>query len=159
MKISEMMSAPVYTVRPSDSLAHAAQLMWDHDCGAVPVVNDEGRLVAMVTDRDVAMAAFLQGVPIQRATVASAMSRTAAHVREDDTVELAEGVMRHHHVRRVPVLDHEQRVVGMITITDLVRAVRVGMPRYDGLNEQAVVETLADIVAPREPVSQTRNVA
>ena len=50
----------------SDSLATAAHLMWDHDCGCVPVLNEQARVVGMLTDRDICMAAFFQGAPINR---------------------------------------------------------------------------------------------
>jgi Transposase DDE domain/CBS domain len=64
VKVKDVMTTNVRTCFTSDSLATAAQLMWDHDCGCVPVLNEHGRVVGMLTDRDICMAAFFQGMPI-----------------------------------------------------------------------------------------------
>ena len=83
MKVEQVMNRNVKTCRSSDSLDRAAQLMWENDCGCVPIVDDEGRGVGMVTDRDVCMAAYTQGGPLThlrveppwRATCARAVRR------------------------------------------------------------------------------------
>ena len=69
------MTTTVRTCFTSDSLATAAQLMWDHDCGCVPVLNEDARVVEMLTDRDICMAAFFQAAPISEIKVSAVMSR------------------------------------------------------------------------------------
>ena len=64
MKVAELMTRSVLAAHPQDSLARAAQMMWDHDCGALPVIDDSGRVLGMITDRDVCMAAYTQGRPL-----------------------------------------------------------------------------------------------
>src|SRR5689334_6521679 len=75
MKIAEFMTQGVYTVHPHDTLEKAAGVMWEHDCGAVPVVEHDGRVVAMITDRDICMAAYTQGRRLSAMRVDSAMSQ------------------------------------------------------------------------------------
>src|SRR5690606_32936140 len=71
VKIEEIMTRDVRTCSPDDTLATAAQVMWEMDCGVVPVTDREGKVVGIITDRDLAMAAHLQGVPLRESRVAS----------------------------------------------------------------------------------------
>src|SRR5690606_28351921 len=64
MQVRELMTRDVQVCGPRDDLNRAAQIMWDHDCGVVPVVDSERRPIGMVTDRDVCMAAYTQGKPL-----------------------------------------------------------------------------------------------
>jgi CBS domain-containing protein len=121
MNISEIMTRAVRTCRLDDSVNVAAQLMWDNDCGAIPVVDDAGKVVAVITDRDICMAAYTQGRPLDEIPVQSAASRSVATVRADDSLHRAEQVMSAAHVRRVPVVDADGRPVGILSITDLAR--------------------------------------
>ena len=66
MKIKDVMTPNVRTCFMSDSLATAAQLMWDHDCGCVPVLSEDARVVGMLTDRDICMAAYFQEMFVER---------------------------------------------------------------------------------------------
>ena len=61
MKVSQLMTKDVATCRADEPVSRAAQIMWDHDCGCVPVVDDAGHIQGMITDRDICMAAFTQG--------------------------------------------------------------------------------------------------
>jgi CBS domain-containing protein len=117
--------------------------MWESDCGCVPVVDAGGKAIAMITDRDICMAAFTQDKPLSQIPVSIAASRTLAAVREDDTVEAAEAVMRAHRVRRVPVVDADGRVTGVLSVNDLV--CHLGHRRRD-LDD--LVGTVATICAP-----------
>ena len=112
MKVKDVMTTNVRTCFTSDSLATAAQLMWDHDCGCVPVLNAHGQVVGMITDRDVCMAAFFQGVPIGEIKVSTVMSRQLFDCTSDDDLSAAETTMREKKVRRLPVLNQEGRLVG-----------------------------------------------
>jgi len=121
MNVSELMTKPVRTCHIKDSANVAAQLMWDNDCGAIPVVDDGGRAIAVITDRDICMAAYTQGRPLCEIAVASAASRGVATLREDDSLHRAEQVMSEARVRRVPVVDSDGRPIGILSITDLAR--------------------------------------
>jgi CBS-domain-containing membrane protein len=85
----------------------------------VPVVDDDGRVVGIVTDRDACMAAFTRGAHLHEIPVEVAMSRDVLTCAPDDPITLAERLMETHQVRRLPVVDHERRPVGLLAINDL----------------------------------------
>ncbi|SRR5579875_3653372 len=121
MKVSEVMTRNVVCCRETDSACVAALIMWDNDCGVVPVVNADLKVVGMITDRDVCMAAYTQGGPLDRITVASAMARAPVSVAPHDDVAEAHRLMRLHQVHRLPVTDSEGGLVGLVSLCDLVR--------------------------------------
>lgn len=119
MKVSQLMKQAVQSCRAKDSLKVAAQVMWERDCGCVPVTDDDGRLVGMITDRDISMAAYLQGGSLSALSVSEAMSKKLFSCRPDDTITQAETVMRKHQVHRLPVVDQQSHVVGILSLNDL----------------------------------------
>jgi CBS domain-containing protein len=121
VKVKDIMTTNVRKCFISDSLATAAQLMWDHDCGCVPVLNEHAQLVGMLTDRDICMAAFFQGVPISGVKVSALMSRQLFDCTSDDDLSVAEKIMRDKKVRRLPVLNEEGRLVGLLSLSDIAR--------------------------------------
>lgn len=121
MKVKDLMITDVKTCADYNTLNTAAQIMWDNDCGCVPVVDKEGRVVGMLTDRDISMAAYLQGVPLTGSTVMSAMSKEIVSCKPDDDLLTAELIMRQKKVRRLPVLDGDSRLAGIISINDIAR--------------------------------------
>ena len=77
VQVNELMSAVAYRCNDSDMANDAAQLMWDHDCGCVPVVDARDRVVGIVTDRDVCMAAYTQGRPLTEIPLSSLCVRAS----------------------------------------------------------------------------------
>lgn len=116
-----LMSTSVRACSPEDSLERAAQLLWEGDCGALPVVDAEGRLVAMITDRDVCMAVYFRGCAPGHARVRDAMSKSVFTCSPDDAVERVCGIIGEHQVRRVPVIDAQERLIGIVSLADVVR--------------------------------------
>ncbi len=145
MKVKELMSKPATVCRPGDTLHTAAHLMWQHDCGALPVVGDDGSVLGMITDRDVCMSAYTQGGPLPAILVSSAMSREVAVCRPDDSLDAAERLMRERKVRRIPVLDAARRPIGVLSLNDVAR--RAASVRGNGLDKE-VTATLAAIGEP-----------
>ena len=121
MKVKDVMTSNVRACFNSDKLATVAQVMWDNDCGCVPVLNEAGWLVGMLTDRDICMAAFLQGMPIGEIEVSAVMSRQLFDCTWDDDLSAAEQIMREKKVRRLPVLNKEGRLVGLLSLSDVAR--------------------------------------
>ena len=151
MKIEDLMTTDVGACRPFDSVDRSAKLMWERDCGAVPVVDQEGRVIAMLTDRDICMAALTQGRALGEIHVSSAMSRRLWSCRPKDDVKEAETVMRAHQVRRLPVVDAEGKLVGLLSISDLARV--AVSPKGGGAKKKPVAaadvgETLGAISSP-----------
>lgn len=120
MKVRDVMIDDAATCGPSDALSRAAQLMWDHDCGFVPVV-DAGRLVGVVTDRDTCMAAYTKGAPLARIRVADVMTPEPKTASPDDDLEEVQRRMAEFQVRRLPVLE-AGRLVGVVSLNDVARA-------------------------------------
>ena len=147
MKVGDLMIRRVHSCAPTDSLASVMQILWERDLGALPVVNEAGQPIAMITDRDVAVAAYTQGRPLPEIPVQTAMSQRvhAAHV--SDALTAAERTMRVHQLRRLPVVDESSRLVGIVTASDLVRlrAQPDAAPTHVG----DIVQTLAAVARPR----------
>lgn len=150
MKAGELMSRGVVTCAPDDTLGHAARLMWDHDIGYLPVVHLGAKVVGVLTDRDICMAAYTQDKPLSQLRVSSAMARLVHSCVEDDTLEAAEALMRDHQVRRIPVTDWAQRLVGVLSLNDVARhADTAPGAQSDGLAPATVMQLLAAVSEPR----------
>jgi CBS domain-containing protein len=122
MKVQDLMTRDVGTCRPFAGADEGARVMWERDCGAVPIVDQEGRVVAMLTDRDVCMAALTQGRALSEIRIASAMSRSLWCCRPEDELSQAEEVMKSRKVRRLPVVDGDGKLLGILSLSDLARA-------------------------------------
>jgi CBS domain-containing protein len=147
----------VKSCRASDALSVPASIMWEEDVGCVPVLDTQGALVGMITDRDIAMAALTQGRPLVEIPVASAMSRELYSVTDTDTVIHAEETMRQRKVRRLPVQDAGGRLVGIISISDIARQADIEQGRQRRqVSQQEVAATLAEVSAPRQPRNLTQ---
>jgi CBS domain-containing protein len=151
MKVAEIMTRCVRHCRMTDSLEHVAKLMWDHDVGALPVLDGRGHTVAMITDRDICMAAYTQGKPLREIPVGVAASDGVHFVRPDDSLETAQAIMKTHRVRRVPVVDAGGNLVGVIAVTDVIRRARSSREAGDPLDLDQVVRTLGDVLRPHDP--------
>jgi CBS domain-containing protein len=151
MKIQEIMSKPAVTCRQTETANSAAQLMWEHDCGVIPVTDGDGRLVGIVTDRDICMAAYTKGRPPRGISVSDAMSKQVFTCHPDDSLEVAERLMSDKQIRRVPIVDGENRPVGLLSLNDVVRHV-ASTRRKDGMEREAV-ETMAAVCQPRPKTS------
>jgi CBS domain-containing protein len=152
MTIEPLMSRHVHYCRPDHTLDYAASSMWDHDCGCLPVCVDDGepRVIGMLTDRDICMAAYTRGVPLGGASVASAMSSEVNSCSPHATLAYVEELMRTHRIRRIPVVDALGRLVGIITLTDLARRAQEKSAVQRTLSGARIARTLANVTAPRE---------
>lgn len=147
--VMDVMSRNVHWCRPGDTLERAAQLMWDHACGALPVVDDHGRPIGMVTDRDVCMAAYTQGRSLSQILVRVAASQRLHCVRPDASLEDACTEMRAHRVRRLAVIDVGGNLVGMLSLSDIARCTRSA--DRDAIDSGAVTATIARVSHPSSP--------
>jgi CBS domain-containing protein len=154
MRVKQCMSKPAVVCHLDDTLHEAAKRMWENDCGVLPVMTPEGHVAAMITDRDICMAAYTQGQPLHAIKVSGVMSRTVHACSPDDSVEAAEKLMRDHQVRRLPVVDEDGHLSGLISLNDLARASAKQLHhKADGLNPVRVASTLASICEPRAVVA------
>jgi CBS domain-containing protein len=121
LRVESVMSKAVATCRADDSLNTAAQLMWDRDCGCVPVVGADSRVIGMVTDRDVCMAAYTQGKTLREIQVGSICSRQVYTCHRDEPLPEVAELMVRAQVRRLPVVDLDETLVGIVSLSDLTR--------------------------------------
>lgn len=145
MKVAQIMKTELKTCRQSDMLDVAARLMWDFDIGAIPVIDDFGKLVGVVTDRDACMAAFMQHQPLHNVAASVAMNKHVITVRADDDHATVASLMARHKIRRVVVIDDDGRPIGIVSLNDLALAARKGQD----VQRNQVADTLAAICAPR----------
>ena len=116
MKISDVMTPDPKTVGPSDSIQKAAQVMRDEDTGVVPVVED-GRVTGVVTDRDIVLRAVADGD--FQAKVEDVVSDDVITATPDMTTAEAAELMSEHQIRRLPVIDTDDRLIGIVSLGDL----------------------------------------
>jgi CBS domain-containing protein len=145
--VSEVMSRRVRTCFLDDTLNVPAQIMWELDCGVVPVVDTEGRAIGMLTDRDICIASYTQGRALSACSVADAMSRRVFACSADDPLTRALQIMADERVHRVPVLDAEKRVAGLVALADIARQLRSA---DDVAMATALAKTLSAISKPRD---------
>ncbi len=126
MKVTELMTRSVASCRPDTPLSEVAEIMLDEDCGFVPVRDAaDDTLCGIVTDRDAFLTSYRQGKPLSRIQARDAMSQQAHTCIENDTVEAVLEKMGRFQIRRLPVVDKNGGVVGVVSLNDLVlRAVR-----------------------------------
>lgn len=138
-QVSELMTRGVRTMMPADTIQAAAQAMDELNVGS-PVC-DNGRLVGMLTDRDIAVRGVAQGCAADRTPVNSIMSKDVQYCFEDDSLDDATRKMGSAQIRRLPVLDRSNHLIGILALGDVA---------VKGAQGDAS-ETLTDISAPSEP--------
>ena len=119
MNVEQIMNRNVKVCHPHDSLNRAAQIMWEHACGVVPVVDEKSRPVGFLTDRDVCMAAYTQGKPLEALRVDGAMARKLVCCKAEDDLNSAAQLMRENRLRRLPVIGPDGMLVGLLSLDDL----------------------------------------
>ena len=146
MRVKDLMTSPAMTCRADARLNDVARVMWECDCGSVPIVDQDGRLKGILTDRDVCMAAYTQGKPLQEIPVDTAMTEQVLVCHVDDSLETAEQLMREGQVRRIPVIDNDGRPRGILSMNDVTRA---AAEERRATIDREVVQTLAAVGEPR----------
>lgn len=141
MKVSEIMSRSVEMVDPNTSLREAARRMRDQDIGALPV-SENDRLVGMITDRDIAVRVVAEGRDPDNTRVREAMSEGVYYCSADSSVEDSARIMAERQVHRLPVVDQDRRLIGIVATADIARA--------QGDSAQRAVEGIS------EPTGQAR---
>jgi CBS domain-containing protein len=121
MRAHELMTRRVATVHPATSVERAARLMEECDCGALPVVGDNGVLVGMVTDRDIAIRVVARGRDVRNAIVADCMTEHVYACFANEPLAECMRQMARHQVRRMPIVDERGRLVGILAQSDLAR--------------------------------------
>lgn len=145
MQVEKIMTRDVASCTASDSLNRAAQLMWEHDCGCIPVVDGDKKLVGIVTDRDLTMAAYTQGKALAQIAVGDVMAHELHTCSAPETVAEVESRMREAQVRRLPVIDASGMLVGIVSLNDLALEAARERGRHAERSQTEVARTLAEV--------------
>ncbi len=134
MKVHEAMVADPKTCSIDATLETAAGVMWNGDCGCLPVTDHKGRVIGIITDRDIAMGAYLNHRELWSLDVKDVIRNHPLYVcRPDDDVHDALSAMERHGVRRLPVVDGSGAPVGLLSMGDLVfHAQKSPAPKKNG---------------------------
>lgn len=152
MRVEEIMRREVMTCSPESTLAEAVRRMAEADCGVLPVVDDGARVVGMVTDRDICVTLGLRDRRPSEVSVRHAMSAEVVSCQAGDDVRGALAAMRWRRVRRLPVVDADRRLAGIVSLDDLVLEARPGEgPGFSGPYYADIAETLKAICAQPVP--------
>ena len=151
MQIAEVMTPGPITCAPDTTVAEAAHLMWEGDCGVLPIVRDNG-LVGVVTDRDLFIALATRDAKPSELTVGSVARPAPITCTPRDDVHQAMGKMKSHRVRRLPVVDKDGTLVGIVSMNDLLLAVAP-----ETALGGTVVDTLQSISEHQLPVPVARH--
>lgn len=123
MKISEIMTSEVITCQRGTNLAEAATRLWDNDCGVLPVVDDDGKVVGLISDRDICIAVITKNKLASEIAVGEVISGNAVFsCAADEDINQALRAMRQHQVRRLPVTGADETLEGILSINDVVLA-------------------------------------
>jgi CBS domain-containing protein len=147
MKVKDIMTAGPKTCTPETTVAEAATLMWEGDCGILPVV-DDGELVGVVTDRDMYIALATRDARASELRVGAVATTKVATCEPEDDVHAALATMKQARVRRLPVVGFGGTVLGIVSMNDIVLAAGASAP----VRSTEVVEALQAICAHHHPV-------
>jgi len=162
MKVKEVMTAGPKACMPETSLAEAAALMWENDCGVLPVVNVDDRVVGVITDRDICFGAMTKNRPPAEVSVCEVTTGKLFACAPEDDIREALQTMRHERVRRLPVVGDGGRLEGILSLNDVV--LRAEAKKRNGkthtLTYADVVETYKAVCAhPLQASPQRRQAA
>jgi len=142
MKVRDVMTNMALRCRPEANLGLATELMWKGDCGFLPVVDHEQRVVGVVTDRDICIALGTRGVPAGDVRVAEVMSREVCFCSPGDDIHAALQTMRGGRVHRLPVLTDAGKLAGVISIDDiLLRTNLLSSNETPEISSKEIIET------------------
>ena len=122
MKVREIMTPNAKAIWLTESLADAAQLMWENDCGVLSIIKDGRKVIGMITDRDICMAAAMRDKNPSVVSVEEVMTGLVYSVNPEDEIAQALQAMQEHRIRRLPVVNAEGELEGILSMNDVVLA-------------------------------------
>jgi CBS domain-containing protein len=149
MKVAEVMTKDVQSCTPETNLATAALQMWDGDCGTLPVVDDVGYVIGMITDRDICIAAATRHQDISELKVGEVATGEVQSCTPETNVRDALKTFAQARVRRLPVIDEDHKLRGILSMNDLVLRAGEGSDKKPAdLSYADVLNTFKAICAP-----------
>jgi len=140
VRAHEIMTRSVVTVQPNDTVERAAQLMGNNNCGALPVVDNGNRLIGMITDRDLTIRSTALGREPRQAKIGDCMTHGSFACHANNSLKDCMRLMSRHQVRRLPIINDHNQVIGIMSQADLARYTGV----YPG---QGARRAMADVLS------------
>ena len=131
MKVKEVMTPDARATWITESLADAAKSMWENDCGVLPIIKDGRKVVGMITDRDICMATAMKDRNPSGISVEEVMTGTVYAATPEEDIEQALKTMREHKIRRLPVLNPQGELEGILSMNDIVLKATGKKPQID----------------------------
>jgi CBS domain-containing protein len=154
MKVKEVMTPHAKAIWLTESLADAAKLMWENDCGVLPIIKDGQKVIGMITDRDICMAIAMRDTNPSCVSVEEVMTGQVYSVSSEDEVAQALQAMQEHKIRRLPVVNPEGELEGIVSMNDIVlNAKKSKSTASDAINYEDVVKTYQAICGHPEPAA------
>lgn len=159
MKVKDVMTPHPQTIWLTESLADAASMMWENDCGVLPIVKDQ-KVIGMITDRDICMATAIKQSNPASVSVEEVMTGQVYAVEPEDNIEQALKVMQQHQIRRVPVITPDGELKGILSMNDVVlRAKAPEAAAKDSIGYGEVVKTYQAICQHPAPLAAKSSVS
>jgi CBS domain-containing protein len=153
MKVKELMTPDAKAIWLTESLADAARLMWENDCGVLPIIKDGRKVIGLITDRDVCMASAMRDTNPSAISVEEVMTGQVYAVNPEENIDHALQLMQQHKIRRLPVIDPEGELQGVLSMNDIVLHARPNAAAEDSIDYGDVVKTYQAICQHPVPVA------
>ena len=154
MKVKEVMTPDAKAIWITESLADAAKEMWNNDCGALPITKDGRKVVGMITDRDICMAGAMRDRSLAHISVEEMMNKCIYAAEPEEDIEQALQTMREHKIRRLPVLNPEGELEGILSMNDIVLHAKAQNGKKSPIDYREVVKTYQAICDHLMPTTQ-----
>lgn len=159
MKVKDVMTPHPQAIWLTESLTDAASMMWENDCGVLPIIKDQ-KVVGMITDRDICMAAAIRESNPASVSVEEVMTGQVYGVSPEDDIDQALQLMQQHQIRRVPVITPDGELKGILSMNDIVlHAKAPDAAEKDSIGYGDVVQTYQAICRHPEPVAARASVS
>ena len=160
MKVKDVMTPDAKACWITESLADAARAMWENDCGILPIIKDGRKVVGLITDRDICMATAMHARNPSSISVEEVMTGEVYAAAPDEEIHQALATMQEHKVRRLPVVDPEGELKGILSMNDIVlKAKEPGGKKVPQLAYADVVKTYKAICAHPLPMAKAATAA
>lgn len=143
MKVRDVMTPSAFCCKPETNIGAAVELLWSHNCGMLPVVGKDGKLIGIVTDRDICIAMGTRNRLPGDITVGEIATSNVFTCRPDDEIHEALGTMAEKQVRRLPVVNHEGVPQGILSMDDIIT--HGDLNRWEGCCELSAEEIIRSL--------------
>jgi CBS domain-containing protein len=147
MKVRDLMTTNAAFCRPETNLAAVGALMWKHDCGFIPVVDHTEKVTSVITDRDICIALTTKDRQPSKITAGEITAAPAFVCSPDDDIQTALKTMSRERLHRLPVVNNQRGLVGILSINDALLHAEQGAGKKPGISYDDVVQTLQAICA------------